>query len=280
MTPRLACNYSLPLLDLLAESRVRLDYVKLSMYDHMEEQLARVRPFAAGLLHTLPHCGLSPAAVERVDWRRLNVLIAQSGSPFVGVHLDVKRQDWERPIEPVMQDGRQVQALRERSVANLQRFQELLEVPLLIENVPYNPAKWRLRTVFDPVFIRQVLREAAVDLLLDLGHARCAADYLGVDACDYLAALPLERVRELHLNGPRRSADGILLDRHYAMQETDFDLLTWTLERCTPEIVTLEYGGVGTGYDNPARNGKEALRSQLERIGQILRTQARAEIAS
>lgn len=270
MTPLLACNFSLPLLALLEEQRVRLDYVKLSMYGEMESQLAQVLPFASALMHTLPHCGLHPAGVERIDWEYLNDLIARANCPLVGVHLDVKREDWEGPIDPRVQDRRQVLALRERMVANLQCLREQLEVPLLIENVPYNPAKWRLRTVFDPVFIRQILRETGVGLLLDLGHARCAAHYLGLDVHDYLAALPLEAVRELHLNGPRL-INGILTDSHYAMQEADYQLLEWTLQRCRPRIVTLEYGGVGAGYDNPERNDREALRIQLERIEGIMR---------
>ncbi len=270
MTTLLACNYSLPLLELLEEGAVYLDYLKLSMYEEMEAQLARVQPFASALLHTLPHCGLHPAAVERVDWAYFNDLIARANCPLVGVHLDVKREDWEGPIDPQVQDRRQVLALRERVVANLRRFREKLAAPLLIENVPYNPAKWRLRTVFDPVFIRQILRETEVGLLLDLGHARCAAHYLGLDVHDYLAALPLELVRELHLNGPRLS-NGILTDSHYAMQEVDFQLLEWTLQRCRPRILTLEYGGVGAGYDNPERNDKEALRTQLKRIEGIVR---------
>lgn len=266
----LACNYSRHLLELLEEKSVRLDFVKLSMYDRMASQLAAVQPYAAGLVHTLPHCGLRSAEVEKFGWDHLNTLIERSGSPFVGAHLDLRQSDLDDPVDLNDQDREQVLRIRERVLENLHLFKRKLGVPLLLENVPYNPAKQRLRTVFDPVFIRQILREAAVDFLLDLAHARCAAHYLGVDVHDYLEALPLDKVREIHASGPHLLPDGVLDDSHYPMQEVDYRLLEWTLRRCSPQIVTLEYGGVGPDFAHPELNGKEVLLAQWRRIAQLV----------
>jgi uncharacterized protein (UPF0276 family) len=58
---------------------------------------------------------------------------------------------------------------------------------------------------------------------------------------DYLAALPLAKVREIHINHPYNDNGKQMLDRHLPIGEADLDLLSWTLER-TPnaEVITIE----------------------------------------
>ena len=56
----------------------------------------------------------------------------------------------------------------------------------------------------EPRRIAQVLSASHCDLLLDTGHARIAAEELGLAAKEYVAALPLERVAQIHVNGPRQ----------------------------------------------------------------------------
>lgn len=88
-----------------------------------------------------------------------------------------------------------------------------------------------------------MVRESGCGFLLDLAHARVAASYQGQPARDYLARLPLERLVEIHVSGPRPGPyqDGRLIDAHQPMQEADRDLLSWVLERGRPRAVTLEY---------------------------------------
>jgi uncharacterized protein (UPF0276 family) len=101
--------------------------------------------------------------------------------------------------------------------------------------------------VVDPAFISGVVEETGCGLLLDLAHARVAAHYHGEPVRDYLARLPLDRLVEIHVSGPRpleangKTGDGRLYDAHRSLQEEDYTLLRWVLERSAPRAVTLEY---------------------------------------
>jgi uncharacterized protein (UPF0276 family) len=167
-------------------------------------------------------------------------------TPWLSVHLDLGwtflAYQWPGP-SPIPR------ALARRwAVRSVWRLQAACEAsvpgrpPVLVENIPH----WsRSRPAYtaDPAFISRVVAESGCGLLLDLGHARIAAHYHGEPVHDYLARLPLDRAVELHVSGPRPGdyPDGRLVDAHQPMLELDYDLLAWTLERCTPRAVTLEY---------------------------------------
>jgi hypothetical protein len=71
--------------------------------------------------------------------------------------------------------------------------------------------------------------------------------------------------------GPRVTAEDGLTDRHFELLEEDYAFLAEALERTTPRILTLEYGGTGPRYETPERNSPEALERQLERLERIAR---------
>ena len=114
-----------------------------------------------------------------------------------------------------------------------------MDLPILIENMPAFPTrKYAFETSAES--ISEILARTGADLLLDLAHARVVASVFGRDVHDYLAELPLEKVRQIHTSGPREKG-GVLHDAHEVLEEQDYRLLAWVLERCDPEVVTLEY---------------------------------------
>ena len=88
--------------------------------------------------------------------------------------------------------------------------------------------------------IAEALLETGCDMLLDLSHSRVSGGLLGLPDEEYLFRLPLGRVVEVHVSGPRPK-DGILRDMHEPMGEEDYALLGWLLRRTHVEAVTLEY---------------------------------------
>ena len=106
--------------------------------------------------------------------------------------------------------------------------------------------------------ITEVLEGAECGFVLDIGHARVSAAVLGVDVYDYLRDLPLNRVVQVHVSGPRMR-DGRLVDAHESLQETDYALLDFVLDRTQPQVVTLEY-----------TRKRESLQEQLFRLRGIL----------
>ena len=76
-------------------------------------------------------------------------------------------------------------------------------------------------------------------------------------------------MREIHVSGPRLD-QGVLRDRHLELQEKDYSLLAWLLERTEPQVVTLEYGGTFPDDQTTLRNDPAALARQVERLAKMV----------
>ncbi len=148
-------------------------------------------------------------------------------------------------------------ALLATMAQNLRALQAAVGVPVLIENLDYNPTG-AYEHVCEPEFIAEVLAATEVGLLLDLAHAQVSASRLGYEMWTYLAELPLERVRQLHVSGPRPIGD-TLADAHEPLRNEDYALLADLLSETTPWAVTLEYG-----------KDEQALLDQLDRLRRLL----------
>jgi uncharacterized protein (UPF0276 family) len=112
----------------------------------------------------------------------------------------------------------------------------------------------------DPTFISHVVREADCYFLLDLAHARVTAAMLGIPVRAHIQELPLDRLVEIHVSGPRPIGEqGRWRDAHESMQEEDYALLEWILNLIRPLAVSLEYWRDST-----------LLRKQLQRLRHLL----------
>ena len=83
---------------------------------------------------------------------------------------------------------------------------------------------------------------------------------LEIEVHDYLDRLPLDRVVQIHVSGPRMR-NGRLADVHEPLQEIDYALLDFILAKTCPQVVTLEYV-----------RERDALREQLYRLASVLDT--------
>ena len=146
------------------------------------------------------------------------------------------------------------------TAARARRVSELLERPLLLENITYY-AVMPGGFLTEGQFISAVLEESGAFLLLDLNNAYQNAINHGQLPDDVLAALPLERTRQIHLAGHELDETGVLLDRH-ATPVTD---AVWSLYGA----VTKQLGPIPTliEWDNDipplARVLQEADRARL-----------------
>jgi uncharacterized protein (UPF0276 family) len=173
--------------------------------------------------------------------------IERTRTPWHSVHLGFAAAEVGAegpmmvPWSPVL--ARDV--LREAIAETARGLAAALPVPLLLENLDYWPSG-AYEHVAEPSFIAEVLEDADTGFLLDLAHARVAAAYVGVPIDEYLARLPLARVRELHVSGPRLR-DGVLTDAHDTLDDEDYRLVAAVLRVVRPGAVTFEYGGEDGG---------------------------------
>jgi len=128
---------------------------------------------------------------------------------------------------------------------------------VILENMdplPFDGYSFEVRTER----ITEVLEKTGCGFLLDTGHTRVSAAVLGADVYDYLSGLPLDRVVQVHVSGPRMR-DGHLVDAHEPLQEIDYALLDFVLARTQPQVLTLEYV-----------RERDALREQLFHLRDVL----------
>lgn len=261
--PQLAVNDTLLSRRLLRAGRLEVDFFETS--GPLTDTAADLAPAGVPLLlhngvwnWSLGDPGaLAEPGVLRETRRRL----ALTGAPWLSVHLGfsaarVTFESGMRPASPVLPRP----LLLETVARNLRALQRALGVPVLVENLDYTPTG-AYEHVCEPDFIAEVLAATGTGLLLDLAHAQVSASRLGYPVEAYLKELPLERLEQLHISGPRPAdaPQGALVDAHEPLREADYRLLSDLLGRTTPRVLTLEYG-----------RHEGALLEQLTRLRRLL----------
>lgn len=119
--------------------------------------------------------------------------------------------------------------------------QDVLGQPMLFENgVEYTPVPYSEMT--EPEFLNALVERTGCGVLLDLHNLHVNAKNLGRSAVDFIDALDLDAVVEMHIAGGS-SMHGIYLDSHSGPCPTEvFELLSYAAPRC-PNLrgVTFEF---------------------------------------
>lgn len=129
-----------------------------------------------------------------------------------------------------------------RVAARAKEAQARVGRPLLLENTAFYflppGSRWS-----EAEFIREVLEQSDTALLLDVNNLYVNALNHGLSLERTLNALPLERVREIHIGGFTVDAhSGTLIDTHAAAPVVPvWQLLEEVLRRCGPKPVLLEW---------------------------------------
>ena len=97
--------------------------------------------------------------------------------------------------------------------ANVRLAQDVLERPLLLEN-PSTYLQFADDELSEWAFSAEVCRRTGCFLLLDVNNVYVSATNHGFDPSAYLAGVPAERVRQIHLAGHSDNGRGLLIDTH------------------------------------------------------------------
>jgi len=256
---QLTTNLSDPLLELVHTNEAPIDAVEVGPwfsvqrirdYRHMLPEL----PFYFHGADLIDRVGVIPGAISSIA-----AYLDCTASPWVSMHITpwlpgmvwlMLRRGWRMPLP-------NPERATQRLIRQVRKLARSIPVPVILENMdplPFDGYEFEVQTEL----ITQVLEGAECGFLLDTGHARVSAALLRIDVVDYLNDLPLKRVVQVHVSGPRMR-DGRLVDAHESLQEPDYALLNFVLERTQPQVVTLEY-----------IRKREALQEQLCRLRGIL----------
>lgn len=260
--PQLAVTYSRFLHELLRQKNFSFDAVELTPWQTVSS-LPEILPELSD--YTLYYHGsnlivrilLVPGArsqlsktlyLTRARWFSTHISLLPPGWVWLSLHFNI-----HLPPPPV-------EWLLSRFIRNVERLKSSYKsIPLLLENMPIDPRRIYTQAK-SPRIIREVIEKTNCGLLLDLPHARIAAEAFGMETTEYIRQLPLERVVEIHTSGPGRRQDGSLIDQHCVMQAEDYSLLEWALTHTPVKLVTLEY-----------IKDRDGLREQLIDLSHIIK---------
>jgi uncharacterized protein (UPF0276 family) len=158
-----------------------------------------------GRVQVVPHSVEPPIAepgeVDRAQLRACAELVSEMAAPWLSGHLH-----FTEDARAAAADPRRLGGLARDLGRRAAQVQHAVGVPFLLETLTY-------AVDVVPQFVTEVLEHCECGLLLNLGLLSRAAAGRGFDPEEFLAALPLERVAEVHLSAGVRQP-GTVVHRH------------------------------------------------------------------
>jgi uncharacterized protein len=270
-----AVNYSAALAGLLRDGRARVERFKCPAWPGLIAAARALRPvyvhfplnIGAGIGDAMDSETGRPA-----DWDALQRLLDDTGTPLINLHFSPTTVDFPGiPADSL--DPAHVALVTERALRDVASVVARFGAErVTVENDPGTPGV-TMRACLLPAVIRRVVEESGCGFLFDLSHARLSAPSIGMSVDKYIAALPVGRIREIHLTGIHPLADwrdhfaragvaesalpvfhGGLID-HLPLTPADWDFTEWAVGQirqgawAVPWIMSLECGGVGAFWE-------------------------------
>jgi uncharacterized protein (UPF0276 family) len=282
---KLAVNYSDNLMTLLDQDPgLPVDYIKVptipfpDCWLQFEQGKTRRKllphlsqPGVIALGRTDPGEQFNPGMIQQI--------LHQTNPPHLSTHLEARvdyfqeYQEYQHHNHPHIRE-----ILREHFLKAIARVKETIAIPLVVENFPYYTWWRHFKTGSEPEFLTEICKAGDCGFLLDIAHARCTAWYFKIDVKEYLDALPLNRLCEIHLAGTQiRQPEGFR-DTHTLIDETDYELLQYVLQKSSPHIITIEYGGmperimgINGEFEPISRNDITELITTITRVAAMIK---------
>lgn len=177
-----------------------------------------------------------PDALDETLVHRVRDLMRRADVPVYSEHLTYCAAEGHLyDLLPIPFTTEAVTYVTER----IRRVQDIIERPLVLENASYYAQAHR--EMSEAEFVNAVVSESGCELLLDVNNVYVNSINHGYDPLAYLDALPLERVRYLHIAGHYDEATDLKVDTHGSdVIDPVWDLLEATYARLGPVPTLLE----------------------------------------
>ncbi|MEZ4671945.1 MAG: DUF692 family protein [Anaerolineae bacterium] len=265
---KLAVNYSPQAADLLAAGRIEFDLYKTTEWPEM---IALAEQQREAYVHFPLMAGRNNLAAVTVE--RIQEILDTTATPYVNTHLAPRATDFH--MEMTNHDPNIANELMAAMQLDTSALVEQFGAErVILENANYDPNYDIPTVVIEPEMICRAVDETGCGFLLDLAHARMSAAYFNLDAQDYIQRLPLHALCELHVAGTRFVESEARLVDHYPMTDPDWMLVEWALDNIhagewpEPNIVALEYGGVGGFF--AANSDTAVLNHDVRRLHKLV----------
>ena len=293
---KIAVHYSRASSALFAGGRITVDCFKCPAWPDL---IATVEGQHAAYVHFPLKAGagigdaIDTETNRPADWRRVEALLARTGTPFVNLHLSPTAAD--QPGMPIdTADPAQIERVAACLIGDVRSVVARFGADRVVVENDHDNGGLHLRPAYLPAVIGRVVAETGCGFLLDLAHVRLAAQALGLDPYTYLAGLPIQQLREMHVSGVQPFDDRFvaMLDRggisptvmqryvgrpmdHLPLTDFDWAFTAWALAQVRagrwgrPWVVALEYGGVGPLWE--AVTEEEVLAAQVPRLYELVK---------
>ena len=127
----------------------------------------------------------------------------------------------------------------EHIVGRIKMVQDILERPLVLENVSYYTPVASEMT--EAKFISSIIEESGCNMLLDVNNVYVNAFNHNYDAKEFIKSIPLKSVAYIHMAGHEQVAHDLIIDTHGRdIIDPVFELFEWTVQKTNPLPVLLE----------------------------------------
>ena len=289
-----AVNYSPALADLVRAGQVRVDRFKCPSWPGLIADATAVLPVYVHMPLEIGWGRGIPLDVERkeaVDLEWLADMAAATSTHLINTHFQPPQDSFpEIPVHNL--ESRHFRPVLDAALRDLEPLiKRFGEQRVTVENCIGDYGKLRLSAL--PEVLQLLLEECGCGFLYDQSHARLAARRMGLDERAYSCALPVQRMREMHITGIQVIAghwlermqaagdqDGVArrlagqeLD-HFPMLDADWVELAWAMQNihsgawAAPWVVAYEYGGIGGFFE--AITDSKILLEQVPKLRSII----------
>lgn len=272
---KLAVNYSTPAANLVRSGAMQTDLFKCPAWPDL---LPAVQAILPAYVHFRLKAGAGKGEAldfetqQPADWRKVETLLAQTATPFINLHLSPTVQ--EHPgvaLNELHPD--QIEKVTACLLCDVEAIVRRFGADRVIVENDYDETTGLPQAACLPQVIAQVVQTTGCGFLLDLSHARLAAQRLTMPIQTYMAGLPVTQIREIHITGIQRFAGKYIdllrrggideqtiaamagrLTDHLPMTAADWAFFEWSIAEIqsgrwgVPTIIAFEYGGVGRGW--------------------------------
>ena len=178
--------------------------------------------------------------IEPEYFDSLSTLVKRVDAPWFSDHLCFTRVEGYNlgQLTPLQFSAETVEIV----VRKIKRIKETVAKPFLLENITYY-FQFPGNEMSEPAFIRRVLEEADIGMLLDLCNVYINSVNHGYDPYQFLESIPLDRVVQLHIAGGQKHHTK-WVDSHSASVHAEvFSLLEFVVSRAPVKGILLERDG-------------------------------------
>lgn len=185
--------------------------------------------------------GLYLGSAQGVDMEhlgRLKTLTKRTNTPWVSDHLCWGSVDgtYSHDLLPLPYTREAIACV----VENIKVVQNVLEVPLVIENVS-SYAEFHESEMTEWEFLTEVAERADVGILLDVNNVYVSSINHGFDPMTYLQQVPHARVAQMHVAGHARHDDCVIDTHDGPVIEPVWRLYERAIELVGPTPTVLEW---------------------------------------